>query len=874
MKKKGHLQPFRITGGLIVCILILITQPSFSQTIEEVKQRWRVEKNNPSGNFNDEASFIMATFTSIVQTRDDEFSEYLTEPWPLLTVSQGTKFPKSTSGNQQPVFYLDETTLNAPKPIAYQSPGENWTGKNVQDIFPPRIVTSQRQGSTLALAKLTFYGTDAFVPYEPLLAAIEINGERDEKVRSFWQSFTAVNCNPTISYLQSFSTKLGLDDWGYMRLIRSFGSALYPQSTDKARMVAWALMLRSGYQVKIGIHQKGFVILFASRSAIYSQPFVRSNGTVYYIDEVIPDIQLHCYANNLQGSDKPLALESRKSLHFNPATTPVKVNFHWGASPYEFTFRYSTSIAQYLADRPKCEARNAFTASASVQLKESIFRQLNPVLSTMREPEAVAFLQQLVQTGFAYRAYNDLYGHDKYLEPDEFLASDGTNDRGHALFFSWLVRYLMNLPVAIVESNGYYSVAVAFSEQVDGDYFEVDGVRYIIADPTCQMAPIGLVIPQIANQKPVLYPLEAPREAERAIKRTWQMAQSLGARRSGSANDLIKDNLGNQYLTGHFASAQGAIPFLACFNKNSSLQWIRKFTVNRGQSYGLSIEKSVQNEIYLSGVFKGEIELDGKILMAQNDNPDLFFAQFNQDGDLIWLKKGGLDQLEKELPLAYFAKFDRSGNNFYLQLSNEDNRNITSGFCGSDQNWIYFKGSCELTTAMQRFSYRDNKNMITYFDRELSQTENTYTENRIKGVTAFFKLLAENGTTVTGNQIKEMVSRNDPARNVQSPAINSWLDKISSVQNRNGLITISTIDGLPLAIAPFRFSQNSSFIIIPNANGEFSVRVVTGGTYHKFPFSSIINQIDFDNRTGEAVVDFGIEHTIQRISILHDTVNQ
>ena len=199
MKKKGHLQPFRITGGLIVCILILITQPSFSQTIEEVKQRWRVEKNNPSGNFNDEASFIMATFTSIVQTRDDEFSEYLTEPWPLLTVSQGTKFPKSTSGNQQPVFHLDETTLNAPKPIAYQSPGENWTGKNVQDIFPPRIVTSQRQGSTLALAKLTFYGTDAFVPYEPLLAAIEINGERDEKVRSFWQSFTAVNCNPTIS---------------------------------------------------------------------------------------------------------------------------------------------------------------------------------------------------------------------------------------------------------------------------------------------------------------------------------------------------------------------------------------------------------------------------------------------------------------------------------------------------------------------------------------------------------------------------------------------------------------------------------------------------------------------------------------------------
>ena len=42
-------------------------------------------------------------------------------------------------------------------------------------------------------------------------------------------------------------------------------------------------------------------------------------------------------------------------------------------------------------------------------------------------------------------------------------------------------------------------MAVAFSENVKGDYIELDGQRYIICDPTYIGAPVGLTMPDMDN---------------------------------------------------------------------------------------------------------------------------------------------------------------------------------------------------------------------------------------------------------------------------------------------------------------------------------------------------------------------------------------
>lgn len=78
-----------------------------------------------------------------------------------------------------------------------------------------------------------------------------------------------------------------------------------------------------------------------------------------------------------------------------------------------------------------------------------------------------------------------------------------TEDR--AILYCYLIKNLMNLDVAFVSYPGHLATAVHFNETIPGDYFVVDGTRYLICDPTYINASIGRTMPGMNNATAQVY---------------------------------------------------------------------------------------------------------------------------------------------------------------------------------------------------------------------------------------------------------------------------------------------------------------------------------------------------------------------------------
>ena len=76
-----------------------------------------------------------------------------------------------------------------------------------------------------------------------------------------------------------------------------------------------------------------------------------------------------------------------------------------------------------------------------------------------------------------------------------------------AILFSRLVRDLVGLDVVLLYYPGHLATAVAFNENVTGDYLVYKNRKYIVCDPTFINAPVGMTAPDEDNASAFLMPL-------------------------------------------------------------------------------------------------------------------------------------------------------------------------------------------------------------------------------------------------------------------------------------------------------------------------------------------------------------------------------
>jgi len=857
------------------CLITLIPA-AYSQTIEDYHRLWQSEKNEFAADGHEYTHFLEACFHSFSRGNDDQFSEYLSKPWNDYIISAGIEPEYSNFRRSRPVFKLsDLLTVPPPASLSYteQALGQNSVLNN--RLVTPRIRKPENDNFNKGAIKFRFYGNEINLSFDKLLLNTEVKSVSEESTAAFWQQFCRSNNYHLIDQLMDYRDMLGLNDWGYFRLLKGTANHLFPGNKWATDLFCWALALHSGFDVRLAYNQLGSTILFPCANTIYSRQFILINQKKYYLDTELKSAILATYNNNFSGASQQMDLSFHKSLNFTASQTDRKILFTWNDTRYEFNFGYNPSVLRFYENYPRTDALIYFDAPLSSRLKEEIYSQFYPLISKMNKIESSAFLQQFVQNAFEYQPANLQSGGDRFLFPEEIFSRKAFNDKGHAVLYAWLVRNLLKLPVIGLDFQGFYSTAVCFDQPVEGNYYLWHGNKYTYVDPSFLHAPVGIMMPELAGLTPKIINLNNSFVDSEREERIWNLAVGLGAKRGGNYRDMLIDNYGRSFITGYFKDLiRGTLksvshPFIACFSQNNSLQWLRKFE-GTGEALGFTIDKSNDDEIFIAGSFRGELKLGNDRLQTINNQPDLFFVKFNLNGELLWMKKAGIDSLETNANLTWFVKFDRSGDNFYTIFANEDDRNVKTGFYRNGDNFIYFTGSGKGTTGMFHSDSKKPVETLTNISSEIKKEHSLLISNQcnpaVAGIAAALNTLATPGKEIQGSKLQALLNQYNPVFKTLNPELYNSLGQIELIRNENGIISIKTVSQKPINLPGINLTNNARFTLDQFGNGDISVGIISGINVGNQGIRTSLNSLLINISSGNILFDHDPDHTLRTIN--------
>lgn len=839
----------------------------FSQSIQEFKEIWVKESKEYLLNNQMPLPYLQSGFHHFARVQDTELAEGLETGWDKFSVLPVSSIPKSKKFETAPQFDFDETSYHNPRFLpCYISEKDYYaSGKNSSKL--PRIRKPEYVTSNPLKLNFKFFGNNISVTYDKLLSLPVDLPLTKEIVTDYWKKFVVANSNHLVNQLNVIQNRLGLNDWGFFLLVKACANAIYPNDEPGETLLAWALMIRSGFCIKIGFNQLGSSLLYTTSTEIFGVHSVRIDGCVYYIDKPIYSFPITSHIPNHPGANGSIQMNFKQSLNFSGEIQNKKIVFRWDKKTFDFNLKFNPEEIRFLESYPQTDPVIYFNAPFSLLSGESLAKQFKPILAAMRKEEGAAFLQQFVQKVFTYRPFNDLYGYDRFMFPEELLFKEESNDKGKALLYSWMITNLMNQKAALLEYPGFFSVAIKLDQPMDGDNYDVNGRKYTIADPTFENAPIGLVMKDFYLMKPLVTELSRNKEEELRKTKIWNQAMAFGAERSGTGTDFLTDENGNSYITGYFkensknSTLSLPSPFIAKFDENSALIWMIKFR-SGSKAFGLELKQLERNEFYLAGSFSGVLECNGIKIQSPQTDPDLFFVQFDKDGKVGWMKKSGLDDLEEDAKLFYVVRFSRSGEIQSIQLSNEDERKGEIGFQQNTNEGLCYIASRYQTTGLEKPSEVVVNKSVQRLRQNVGRMRQLGIERTITGVSAILNSMIMDGDQLFGTELSAVCREKLTEGRRLSVAGEEILQKIKSLRNEHGIIEINTSDSKSIRILNFRIFNRSHFKIVPLDNNDLNIRIIDGFEYNDDLLKDNVNSIIFEVSTSSLIIDFGTDHQL------------
>lgn len=470
-----------------------------------------------------------AEYDAFRKKENEEYAEFMRQAWEAFPTHEAEK--TKAEKPVPPVVYKDPAPKPAPQPTPQPQPDEMPTPspqptplpkpkeeeKPVEIAVKPKVVVvpaPQPAPEPIAPVKpkeeqykkvsIGYFGAIITIGF-PMNDNLKLRALEENAIADAWKQLSDSKYDITVSTALNARKANALCDWAYMDMLRVATEKQYGK-TNEAVLAQAFLMTQSGYRIRLGMSEKKLYMLVASQYDIFNYNYYTIDGTKFYNVSDDWNATMRITKANY-GKEKALSLQITRLPQLGSDPTPKRIlTSRKGVTS---SVSVNKNIIDFFNTYPQAcfngDQTTRWAAYANTPMEKSVKDMLYPsqkkTVTGMNERDAVGVILNWVQTAFEYGYDDQIWGGDRSFFAQETLYYPYCDCEDRAILFSRLVRDLVGLDVVLLYYPGHLATAVAFSNEVNGDYLTYKSRKYVVCDPTYINAGVGRTMPGMNNQE-------------------------------------------------------------------------------------------------------------------------------------------------------------------------------------------------------------------------------------------------------------------------------------------------------------------------------------------------------------------------------------
>jgi len=447
-----------------------------------------------------------------------DYADFVRNPWKEVEMSPAEEKPKDEK--IKPIVIEDKDL----KPIV---PDFNKDGKKIQEPIisvlpvpqplptPEPVAPIKENLDVNQYRSFTFFGTEMKVRWTDN-CKFRLQGTSENDIADGIELLSTSKYDNLLYDCLQLRTQYRLSDWGYYMMLKEMSASLCGKDTNEATLLMAMLYSQSGYKMRLALAETKLTMMVSTQFYLYGHSYYVIDGHSYYLMDANVNNVYICSANfpkeqemSLVMKDSPrfVSNNSEERAIVSSAFPEIHANVSVNKNLMDF---YSTYPSSYFNN--DFMTRWAMYANMEMQpeVREQLYPQLKAMIEGKSQSEGAGCILRWIQTGLEYEYDDTVWGHDRAFFAEESLFYPYCDCEDRSILFTRLIRDVMGLKCILVYYPGHLACAVCFTEQVEGDYIDVNGDRYIVCDPTImgRGAPVGWTMRGMDNSSASVIVLE------------------------------------------------------------------------------------------------------------------------------------------------------------------------------------------------------------------------------------------------------------------------------------------------------------------------------------------------------------------------------
>ncbi|MBR4391747.1 MAG: hypothetical protein IKT08_06555 [Bacteroidales bacterium] len=429
---------------------------------------------------------------------NDEYASFMKQHWGSFDAKPMEDIPWKPEP-PKPIV-IDPKKKPSADPIPCNPPIEPKPIVKPQPIVPIKVEPQPSNKPAPTLRNVIMFGTTYGFSIDNR-HTVKLNGISENEVATFWEQLNDLYFDRILAECLDYREKRQMCDWAYYLLTKNVAETCCGGSTNEAVVLHMYLLTQSGFKVRIARNEERMAILLGSDEKIYRYTYYVLDGGIFYLmDTSLKGQRLYIFDHAFPKEHSFSLSQSQQDFVLNPAGKRTVTSRRYPS--VSATVETNKNLIDFYNTYPLSAEWQYYSAtSLSAGLKKTLYPVLREAIKGKSEVDAANILINFVQTGFEYATDDKQFGYERPLFPDETFYYPYSDCEDRSILYANLVRELMGLEAVLLHYPGHLATAVRFKGNVSGDYLMVDGVKYIVCDPTYIGAPIGTAMPQFKEVK-------------------------------------------------------------------------------------------------------------------------------------------------------------------------------------------------------------------------------------------------------------------------------------------------------------------------------------------------------------------------------------